>query len=94
MHRGVLEAAAAGLPTVVSPAVDAGLPDPLRGRCRVADTPDGFAAAIAAHLAAPSDPETWQAAVRPLTWGRVMHRLGALLEDAASSPRRVSADGR
>lgn len=46
IQNKVLEAIAAGLPTVVTPVVAEGLPVQAAVACRVADSPDGFAAAI------------------------------------------------
>ena len=43
MQNKVLEAVAAGLPTVVTPAVFDGLPEAVRPACRVAQGPQAFA---------------------------------------------------
>ena len=51
VQNKVLEAVAAGLPTVVTSAVHQGLPEQAHAACRVADTAEGFAAAIVTWLA-------------------------------------------
>jgi sugar transferase (PEP-CTERM/EpsH1 system associated) len=51
LQNKVLEALAAGLPTVTTRVVAEGLPEPVLAGCRVADTPGDFAAAVLACLA-------------------------------------------
>jgi glycosyltransferase involved in cell wall biosynthesis len=83
----VLEALAAGLPTVITPVVADGLPaEALRG-CRVAETPQLFAAAIVETLALPAAARAAVAAsadFRSLTWSARLQPLRNLLLEAAS----------
>jgi sugar transferase (PEP-CTERM/EpsH1 system associated) len=83
----VLEALAAGLPTVITPVVADGLPpEALRG-CRVAETADRFAATIVETLALPAAARAAVAAsadFRRLTWSARLQPLSDLLLEAAS----------
>ncbi len=83
VQNKVLEAAAAGLPCVVSPAVRAGLPTQLQDICPVAETPGDFATAITDCLVAHPQHQYWSSAVAGLDWGRALDRLPAILSEAA-----------
>jgi glycosyltransferase involved in cell wall biosynthesis len=50
VQNKVLEAAAAGLPSVVTPAVFKGLPEQVAAACTVAETADSFAASVLRQL--------------------------------------------
>lgn len=90
VQNKVLEAAAAGLASVVSPVVQSGLPDELRALCPVADTPQAFADALLEQLAAPPQHDRWMDAVAGLSWARTMARLPELLAEAAEAGRTPS----
>jgi glycosyltransferase involved in cell wall biosynthesis len=78
VQNKVLEAVAAGLPAVVTPAVHEGLPDAVRPACLVASDAAGYAEAIAQVLAllgreaaclasrACLDALTWETCLQPL----------------------------
>jgi polysaccharide biosynthesis protein PslH len=83
VQNKVLEAAAAGLPCVVTPAVAAGLPDTLRQRCPVASDAHGIAAALAVRLDMPAAHQEWSGAVAGLGWESALARLPVLLQEAA-----------
>ena len=88
VQNKVLEAAAAGLPSVVTSAVRAGLPKDVLNACRLADTPDDFAAAVIDLLALTPQARRALAAearVADLTWPRCLAPLGDLLQSAATS---------
>jgi len=87
VQNKVLEAAAAGLPSVVSPAVDAGLPEVLRGRCPIARTAGEFAESIVRFLNATPAPDEWAEAVASLDWGQALAPLDGLLHEAAAQPK-------
>jgi polysaccharide biosynthesis protein PslH len=87
VQNKVLEAAAAGLPSVVTSAVRAGLPASLRERCPLADSPAAIAAALVRLLAAPPEHETWTRSVADLDWASALSRLPDLLQAAAGSQR-------
>ena len=83
VQNKVLEAVAAGLPTVVTPSVHAGLPHEVRPACRQADSAAAFAAAIADLLDLPASARRAVAAsadVGALTWSARLAPLKALLE--------------
>jgi sugar transferase (PEP-CTERM/EpsH1 system associated) len=96
VQNKVLEAAAAGLPAVITSAVRAGLPREMLRACRLADTPSDFAAAVIGLLALAPDARRAMAAeahVQDLTWPRCLAPLGDLLATAAAGstiPRRVA----
>ena len=85
IQNKVLEAAAAGLPCVVTSAVRAGLPGPLHDHCPVADTPLAFADALADLLDRPADTEAWASLVADVNWATSLRRLPVLLQEAATS---------
>jgi len=93
VQNKVLEAAAAGLPSVVTSAVWAGLPPQGRGACRLANEPDAFASAVLDLLSmAPADRRavTETADLASLSWPSCLAPLGTLIESAgrqtSSSP--------
>lgn len=87
VQNKVLEAAAAGVPSVVTSAVQRGLPPALASTCVVADDAEGFARALTGALACPADPGPWRAAVDDLDWSRAMAPLDAWLTEAATASR-------
>ena len=92
--RGVqnkaLEAIAAGLPIVITPAVAGGLPPQAAVAARVAETPADFAAQIV-DLLSKSATERRAIASRSdftaLTWARTLAPLASILESAAAPSR-------
>ncbi|HVD93297.1 MAG TPA: glycosyltransferase, partial [Vicinamibacterales bacterium] len=95
VQNKVLEAAAAGLPSVVTSAVRAGLPKEMLRSCRLADTPADFAAAVIDLLALAPDARralAAQAHVENLTWPRCLAPLGDLLQSAAASRSSSEAE--
>jgi polysaccharide biosynthesis protein PslH len=93
VQNKVLEAVAAGLPTVVSPVVAAGLPDAVVPGTAVARTDEEFAAAIVEWLA--ESPESRRARadacdLRQLGWERQLEPLWHELQDAIGERRRPS----
>jgi sugar transferase (PEP-CTERM/EpsH1 system associated) len=92
IQNKVLEAVAAGLPTVVTPSVFEGLPDEVRAACRVAVTAEQFASETIALLtltAADRRMLAARAACQALSWDRQMAPLPALVREVAGMPRRV-----
>jgi sugar transferase (PEP-CTERM/EpsH1 system associated) len=90
--RGVqnkaLEAIATGLPCVVTPVVASGLPAEAMPACRVAGTPQAFAATVVDLLnrtAAERKTIVQAAKLEPLSWKTRLHSLQRILELAASS---------
>ena len=90
IQNKALEALAAGLPTVVSPAVAEGLPESALQGCRVAATDAAFAETIVEFLGMP-DAERRGIAARAsldsLSWERQLSGLGDLVRAAAESRR-------
>jgi sugar transferase (PEP-CTERM/EpsH1 system associated) len=83
----VLEALAAGLPTVVSPIVASGLPNAVQAGCAVAETDEEFAAIVVAWLArTPAERRELaiQARLQTLTWPEQLRSLCDMVRDAAS----------
>jgi len=90
LQNKVLEAAAAGLPSVVTSAVWAGLPPQGRAACRLANDPEPFASAILDLLAMTPDERRAvanMADLASLNWPACLAPMGALIESAA---RRTS----
>jgi sugar transferase (PEP-CTERM/EpsH1 system associated) len=88
VQNKVLEAAAAGLPSVVTRTVGDGLPHQVLPACRIADTADAFAAAIIDLLSLSPGArrrETARAALSSLGWHTRLAPLMSLIENAASS---------
>ena len=93
IQNKVLEALAAGVPTVVTPQVYEGLPDRVRPGCRVAGSRDEFVGEVLAILAlSPAERRhlSLQADLGELTWDAQLASLPRILRDAASSPSRMS----
>jgi sugar transferase (PEP-CTERM/EpsH1 system associated) len=88
VQNKVLEAAAAGLPGVITPAVNDGLPLDICRACVVADNPKSFASAIVDLLAqTPAARRRMTEAIdfERLAWHRQLAPLSELLEKAAES---------
>jgi sugar transferase (PEP-CTERM/EpsH1 system associated) len=86
LQNKVLEALAAGLPVVITPAVDAGLPDEARPGCTVANDPKAFADAVTALLAIAPDARrarARRAELEHLRWADRLAPLEAILREAA-----------
>jgi len=93
VQNKVLEAAAAGLPSVVTKAVWEGLPVEVRPACRMAESPAHFATKIGELLAlAPGGRrrEAARARLSELTWSRRLAPMLQLLESAAERPPRAA----
>jgi len=87
VQNKVLEAAAAGLPSVVTRTVGDGLPHQVLPACRIANTADTFAAAIIELLSLSPGArrrETARAGLASLGWQTRLAPLVALVESAAS----------
>jgi sugar transferase (PEP-CTERM/EpsH1 system associated) len=85
IQNKVLEAVAAGLPTVVTPVVREGLPDEVAAACVTADGASAFADAIVALLAMSPDERRAQALradLAALSWERRLAPLHGILTDA------------
>jgi sugar transferase (PEP-CTERM/EpsH1 system associated) len=93
LQNKVLEALAAGLPTVTTRVVADGLPDPVLAGCRVADAPEDFARAVLQCLALNPD-ERRDLAVRAdlsgLQWEDQLRPLRTIL--SAASRRSPAAE--
>ena len=90
MQTKVLDAAAAGLPSVVTSVVRDGLPAELGSACVVADDARSFAAGVAELLRLSPATRRARAAqvdLEALSWSRQLAMLPALFE-AAGTPRR------
>jgi sugar transferase (PEP-CTERM/EpsH1 system associated) len=88
VQNKVLEAVAAGLPVVVTPATAVGIPDEIRAACEIAAEPGAFAEALVNLLGRePGDRRAIveRADVSALSWTRRLSRLRPLLEQAAST---------
>lgn len=87
IQNKVLEAAAAGLPAVITPAVAAGLPREVMPACRVAPDAPTFAATLVALLGrTPTERRAMagQADLGGLAWSIRLAPIGAALEVAAA----------
>jgi sugar transferase (PEP-CTERM/EpsH1 system associated) len=91
IQNKVLEAVAAGLPTIVTTPVAEGLPPDVLPACTVADEVESFAGAICTHLRL-SPPErravAHRADLRTLGWDHCLAPFRGLLEEAAASRLR------
>jgi sugar transferase (PEP-CTERM/EpsH1 system associated) len=86
IQNKVLEAVAAGLPTVVTPIVSEGLPALVLPACRVTDSPQAFSDAVLDYLEwTPEQRREVALAVDfgSLSWDRTLARVYDLLRDAA-----------
>ena len=81
VQNKVLEAAAAGLPVVVTPAVHDGLPEAVRPACRVAADAEAFSDAIDDLLCGARGDA--RASIDALVWPRCLAPLGHMLMRAA-----------
>ena len=87
IQNKVLEAVAAGLPVVVTPAVMEGLPSEVKVACTEAQTPEAFAAALVSRLALSPEGRrelAGRAALDALTWDRRLADLQVLFAEAAA----------
>jgi sugar transferase (PEP-CTERM/EpsH1 system associated) len=91
IQNKVLEAAAAGLPCVVTPAVRDGLPASLQALCPVAESSQAFADAIARQLESPVPADVMVSSVSALDWAATLERLPLLLVEAAAAHRSANA---
>jgi glycosyltransferase involved in cell wall biosynthesis len=82
VQNKVLEAVAAGLPVVVTPAVYEGLPDTVRPACRVASSAANFANEISDLLRLSREDlraVASRASIEALTWENSLAPLGGML---------------
>ena len=92
VQNKVLEAAAAGLPSVVTPPVWEGLPREVLKACRVADSPDQFAARVLELLALPPAVRRREASAQlsQLAWPRRLARMMELIESTAERSSAIA----
>jgi sugar transferase (PEP-CTERM/EpsH1 system associated) len=86
VQNKVIEAVAAGLPCVITPEVDGGVPAEVRPACRVSETAAGFAGAILevlGHAPAARRAMAARAHISSLDWSTRMQALVPILEAAA-----------
>ena len=87
IQNKVLEAVAAGLPTVVTPVVSEGLPGLVLPACSVADSPQAFADAVLMYLEWTPEQRRKRALavdLASLSWDRTLARVHDILAQAAS----------
>ncbi|HKW01007.1 MAG TPA: TIGR03087 family PEP-CTERM/XrtA system glycosyltransferase [Vicinamibacterales bacterium] len=85
VQNKVLEAVAAGLPTIVTPIVFEGLPDQVRPACVVAGDAGAFAGALVASLGQPAAERrrnAGRADVAAISWDRLLEPVERILRDA------------
>jgi len=90
VQNKVLEAVAAGLPAVITPAVRQGLPEVVQAACVTAESPQAFAGRILDVLAMSPDERRSMAGAAELSglsWESRLQSLAAVLEGAKDSPR-------
>jgi sugar transferase (PEP-CTERM/EpsH1 system associated) len=87
IQNKVLEAAGAGIPCVITPAVRDGLPASLQSVCPVAESAQAFADAVIAQLESPIPADVLTTAVAALDWTATLARLPLLLEEAVAASR-------
>ncbi len=90
----VLEAVAAGLPSVVTTQVFDGLPEEIHAACRQADSPSAFAGHVLALLSMrPAERRgvAERANLAALDWATQLMPLHEILTSAAESHQRVLA---
>jgi glycosyltransferase involved in cell wall biosynthesis len=86
LQNKVLEALAAGLPVVVTPAVRDGLPRDAHAGCVAAESPRAFADAVLQLLASRPEERRRRAAcadLSRLSWSESLHDLESILSNAA-----------
>jgi glycosyltransferase involved in cell wall biosynthesis len=96
VQNKVLEAAAAGLPSVVTPVVWGGLPTEVRPACRLGETAEQFAAEVIALLSmSPGDRrrEAARARLASLGWAGRLTPLLNLIEGAAADRHDAARAG-
>ena len=97
VQNKVLEAAAAGLPSVVTRTVGQGLPSQVLPACRIADTADNFAAAVVELLSLSPDArrrEAARASLTALAWPTRPAPLVSLIERACHNSGMKASAGR
>ena len=97
VQNKVLEAAAAGLPSVVTRSVGQGLPSQVLPARRIADTADNFAAAVVELLSLSPDArrrEAARASLTALAWPTRLAPLVSLIERACHNSGMKASAGR
>jgi len=89
IQNKVLEAIAAGLPTVITPIVSEGVPNLVLSACRIAASPQAFAEAVLTYLESPPAQRRELALsvdFGSLSWDRTLAPVHDILAQAASRP--------
>jgi len=87
IQNKVLEAIAAGLPTVITPIVSEGVPNLVLSACRIAASPQAFAEAVLTYLESPAAQRRELALsvdFGSLSWDRTLAPVHDILAQAAS----------